>query len=73
MVDRAVGVADVPVWFEGSRLNYAENLLRFNDDRVAIYSTCECLGVPCSGIAKALSLASRVCQASLGGWVVSFL
>lgn len=25
-------------WFEGARLNYAENLLRFNDDKIALYS-----------------------------------
>jgi acetoacetyl-CoA synthetase len=25
-----------PVWFEGARLNFAENLLRFRDDRTAI-------------------------------------
>jgi acetoacetyl-CoA synthetase len=29
---------EIPRWFLGARLNYAENLLRFNDDRIAIYS-----------------------------------
>lgn len=28
-------------WFEGALLNYAENLLRFNDDNIAFYSTGE--------------------------------
>ena len=28
-------------WFEGSKLNFAENLLRFRDDRVAIISSRE--------------------------------
>jgi acetoacetyl-CoA synthetase len=28
-------------WFEGSRLNFAENLLRYNDDRIAIISSRE--------------------------------
>ena len=32
--DRVLG----PRWFEGSRLNYAENLLRHRDDRLAIIS-----------------------------------
>ncbi len=29
---------EIPRWFVGARLNYAENLLRVNDDRIAIYS-----------------------------------
>jgi acetoacetyl-CoA synthetase len=29
---------EIPRWFIGARLNYAENLLRFNDNRIAIYS-----------------------------------
>lgn len=28
-------------WFEGSKLNFAENLLRFNDDQIAIISARE--------------------------------
>ncbi|UJR15921.1 hypothetical protein I4U23_002842 [Adineta vaga] len=32
---------EIPRWFVGARLNYAENLLRFKDDRVAIYSCSE--------------------------------
>lgn len=26
----------IPKWFKGARLNYAENALRWNDDRVAL-------------------------------------
>ncbi|XP_006874584.1 PREDICTED: acetoacetyl-CoA synthetase [Chrysochloris asiatica] len=38
VVDPSKGIADVPEWFKGSRLNYAENLLRHKDnDRVALY------------------------------------
>ncbi|XP_028621782.1 acetoacetyl-CoA synthetase [Grammomys surdaster] len=38
VVDTSKGIADVPEWFRGSRLNYAENLLRHKDnDRVALY------------------------------------
>ncbi|XP_036292779.1 acetoacetyl-CoA synthetase-like [Pipistrellus kuhlii] len=40
VVDPSKGVADVPEWFAGSRLNYAENLLgpRHEDDnKVALY------------------------------------
>ncbi|KAG8515003.1 Acetoacetyl-CoA synthetase, partial [Galemys pyrenaicus] len=34
----ALGITDVPEWFKGSRLNYAENLLRHKDnDKVALY------------------------------------
>lgn len=38
VVDTSKGVADVPEWFRGSRLNYAENLLRRGDSgRTALY------------------------------------
>ncbi|XP_070371953.1 acetoacetyl-CoA synthetase isoform X4 [Equus asinus] len=38
VVDTSKGIADVPEWFKGSRLNYAENLLRHREnDRVALY------------------------------------
>ncbi|KAM8818179.1 acetoacetyl-CoA synthetase isoform 2-T2 [Rhynchonycteris naso] len=38
VVDPSKGVADVPEWFKGSRLNYAENLLQHKDnDRAALY------------------------------------
>ncbi|CAF4073532.1 unnamed protein product [Rotaria sp. Silwood2] len=32
---------EIPRWFLGARLNYAENLLRFKDDRIAIYASSE--------------------------------
>ncbi|XP_071472108.1 acetoacetyl-CoA synthetase isoform X2 [Marmota flaviventris] len=38
VVDTSKGIADVPEWFKGSRLNYAENLLRHKEnDKVALY------------------------------------
>ncbi|XP_059105013.1 acetoacetyl-CoA synthetase isoform X2 [Peromyscus eremicus] len=38
VVDTSKGIADVPEWFRGSRLNYAENLLRHKEnDKVALY------------------------------------
>ncbi|XP_050002452.1 acetoacetyl-CoA synthetase isoform X2 [Alexandromys fortis] len=38
VVDTSRGIADVPEWFRGSRLNYAENLLRHKEnDKVALY------------------------------------
>nr|XP_058895676.1 acetoacetyl-CoA synthetase isoform X2 [Kogia breviceps] len=38
VVDTSKGIADVPEWFKGSRLNYAENLLQHREnDRVALY------------------------------------
>ncbi|XP_073737407.1 acetoacetyl-CoA synthetase [Callorhinus ursinus] len=42
VVDTSKGITDVPEWFKGSRLNYAENLLRHKDnDRVALYAARE--------------------------------
>nr|XP_005329598.2 acetoacetyl-CoA synthetase [Ictidomys tridecemlineatus] len=38
VVDTSKGIADIPEWFKGSRLNYAENLLRHKEnDKVALY------------------------------------
>lgn len=43
VVDTSKGVADIPEWFRGSRLNYAENLLRHGDSgRTALYAAREC-------------------------------
>jgi len=41
VIDKSKNISDIPQWFEGCRLNYAENLLRHRDDRVAIYGLCE--------------------------------
>ncbi|KAL8569148.1 hypothetical protein ACOMHN_020275 [Nucella lapillus] len=41
VVDTSKSIDEIPEWFTGSRLNFAENLLRFNDDRTAIYATGE--------------------------------
>ena len=32
-------MADIPEWFRGARLNFAENLLHYDDDKVALYMT----------------------------------
>ncbi|KAM5312001.1 acetoacetyl-CoA synthetase isoform 2-T2 [Glossophaga mutica] len=38
VVDTSKGVTDVPEWFKGSRLNYAENILRHTEkDKTALY------------------------------------
>lgn len=50
VIDKSKGISEIPTWFRGSRLNFAENLLRYNDDRVAVYSTGEGLGI--KGIQK---------------------
>ncbi|XP_064424037.1 acetoacetyl-CoA synthetase [Latimeria chalumnae] len=43
VIDRKKGIADIPEWFKGSRLNYAENLLKHKDnDKVALYAAKEC-------------------------------
>ncbi|XP_039258965.2 acetoacetyl-CoA synthetase-like [Styela clava] len=41
VVDKKLSIVDNPEWFAGARLNYAENLLKFNDDKIAVYSTGE--------------------------------
>ncbi|KAE8634946.1 hypothetical protein XENTR_v10002482 [Xenopus tropicalis] len=42
VIDRSKGIADVPEWFKGSRLNYAENLLKHKEnDKIALYSARE--------------------------------
>ncbi|OCU01999.1 acetoacetyl-CoA synthetase [Xenopus laevis] len=42
VIDRLKGIADVPEWFKGSRLNYAENLLKHKEnDKIALYSARE--------------------------------
>jgi len=41
VIDKTKKISDIPQWFEGCRLNYAQNLLRHRDDRVAIYGLCE--------------------------------
>ena len=29
---------EVPEWFHGANLNFADNLLRFDDEKVALYT-----------------------------------
>ncbi|KAI9591080.1 hypothetical protein BDF19DRAFT_456358 [Syncephalis fuscata] len=42
VIDETVPMDEIPVWFEGARMNYAENLLRRGDDKhVAIVATGE--------------------------------
>ncbi|XP_059174105.1 acetoacetyl-CoA synthetase-like [Physella acuta] len=41
VIDKNLGIADIPTWFKGSLLNFAENLLRYNDDMIAVYATGE--------------------------------
>uniref|UniRef100_A0A8C4TDG8 Acetoacetyl-CoA synthetase n=1 Tax=Erpetoichthys calabaricus TaxID=27687 RepID=A0A8C4TDG8_ERPCA len=42
VVDHTKRVSDVPEWFRGCRMNYAENLLKHKDqDKVALYSATE--------------------------------
>lgn len=39
VVDATKRISDVPQWFKGARLNYAENLLKHADqDKVALYA-----------------------------------
>ncbi|XP_053084702.1 acetoacetyl-CoA synthetase [Pangasianodon hypophthalmus] len=42
VVDVSKKISDVPEWFRGSRLNYAENLLKHTDqEKVALYAAAE--------------------------------
>lgn len=41
VVDADASISDIPKWFLGVRMNYAENLLRYDDDRVALYGASE--------------------------------
>ncbi|CAG2247060.1 AACS [Mytilus edulis] len=45
VVDKEKNIADIPEWFSGCHLNFTENILRYNDDRVAVFATGEGLGV----------------------------
>ncbi|GFQ98682.1 acetoacetyl-CoA synthetase [Trichonephila clavata] len=41
VIDLTIPMQECPEWFKGARLNFAENLLRYRDDRVAIISAGE--------------------------------
>ncbi|KFM81985.1 Acetoacetyl-CoA synthetase, partial [Stegodyphus mimosarum] len=41
VIDLSIPMEDSPPWFEGARLNFAENLLKFRDDHVALISAAE--------------------------------
>lgn len=57
VVDVSKRISDVPEWFKGARLNYAENLLKHGDqDKVALYAASE-------------SIITRSNMGSVGGWV----
>lgn len=36
MVDTSIPMEDRPKWFEGAKLNFGENMVKFRDDHVAI-------------------------------------
>ena len=41
-VEEHASIADLPKWFPGVKMNFAENLLRFKDDLPAIIATGLC-------------------------------
>ena len=42
VIDMSKRIDEIPKWFEGAILNYAENLLRYPDDnKIAFYYTSE--------------------------------
>lgn len=43
VVDKTKNITEIPEWFRGSRLNYAENLLRCKDNKTAIIECGMCL------------------------------
>lgn len=44
-MDKTKKITDIPEWFSGSRLNYAENLLRYKDSKTAIIECGVCVFV----------------------------
>ena len=42
VINMSQKINEIPKWFEGAKLNYAENLLRYPDDnKIAFYYTSE--------------------------------
>lgn len=41
VVDESIPIYEIPNWFEGARLNYAENLLKRSDEGIALISETE--------------------------------
>lgn len=41
VLDQSQPMETIPEWFHGARLNFAENLLRYDDDKVALYTAGE--------------------------------
>ncbi|GFR19548.1 acetoacetyl-CoA synthetase [Trichonephila clavata] len=41
VIDLTVSMEETPEWFKGARLNFAENLLKYRDNKVAIISAGE--------------------------------
>ncbi|XP_035221467.1 acetoacetyl-CoA synthetase-like [Stegodyphus dumicola] len=41
VIDLSIPMENSPRWFEGAKLNYAENLMKYRDDHVALISTGE--------------------------------
>ena len=42
VINMSQRIDEIPKWFEGAKLNYAENLLRYPDDnKIAFYYTSE--------------------------------
>ncbi|KAF6031013.1 AACS [Bugula neritina] len=38
VIEKDANITDIPKWFTGSLLNYAENVLHWNDDHIALYA-----------------------------------
>lgn len=36
VVDVTIPITENPEWFHGATLNYAENILKYNDDKIAL-------------------------------------
>ncbi|XP_013403238.1 acetoacetyl-CoA synthetase [Lingula anatina] len=41
VVDKSKSIEEVPEWFQGCHMNFAENMLQYNDDRIAVYAAVE--------------------------------
>ncbi|XP_068220574.1 acetoacetyl-CoA synthetase-like [Palaemon carinicauda] len=63
-VDTSLDITQVPKWFSGAKMNFAENLLRFQDDRVAMYATGE-------GQSGIRSITYRQLYKKIGGYALA--
>ncbi|KAI9140335.1 acetoacetate-CoA ligase [Paraphysoderma sedebokerense] len=79
VVDLSLPMSAIPEWFRGCRLNFAENVLQFRDDRTAIIATTESLKLRHISYAELYTLvekmagAFRSCGVGVGDRVCGYM